>query len=53
MAGEKVADARIGKNGWRALVGMLRQAVFGRLVGYEAVNDAEHRLLLYVNAQTV
>jgi hypothetical protein len=32
MAGEK--PARVGKNGWRTLVGMLRQAVFGRLVAY-------------------
>src|SRR6202163_2785053 len=41
MAGEMVADARTGKNGRHALVGMLRQSVFGRLVGYEDVNDAE------------
>jgi len=31
MAGERLADARTGKNGRHALVGMLRQAVFGRL----------------------
>jgi hypothetical protein len=41
MAGETVADARTGKNGRHALVGMLRQSVFGRLAGYEDVNDAE------------
>ena len=41
MVGEKLADARTGKNGRHALVGMLRQAVFGRLAGYEDVNDAE------------
>ena len=41
MAGERLADARTGKNGRHALVGMLRQAVFGRLAGYEDVNDAE------------
>ena len=40
-AGERLADARTGKNGRHALVGMLRQAVFGRLAGYEDVNDAE------------
>ena len=40
MAGERLADARTGKNGRHALVGMLRQAVFGRLAGYEDVNDA-------------
>jgi hypothetical protein len=41
MAGERLADARTGKNGRHALVGMLRQAVFGRLAGYEDVNDAK------------
>jgi hypothetical protein len=41
MAGEMLADARTGKNGGHALVGMLRQSVFGRLAGYEDVNDAE------------
>jgi hypothetical protein len=37
MASERLADARTGKNGHHALVGMLRQAVFGRLAGYEDV----------------
>ena len=41
MAGATLADARTGKNGRHALVGMLRQSVFGRLAGYEDVNDAE------------
>ena len=41
MAGEALADERTGKNGRHALVGMLRQAVFGRLAGYEDVNDAD------------
>src|SRR3984957_16308682 len=41
MAGDILADARTGKNGRHALVGMLRQSVFGRLAGYEDVNDAE------------
>jgi hypothetical protein len=40
MAGEHLADARTGKNGRHALVGLL-QSVFGRLAGYEDVNDAE------------
>jgi hypothetical protein len=40
-AGEILADARTGKNGRHALVGLLRQSVFGRLAGYENVNDAE------------
>ncbi|MCR4340600.1 MAG: IS1380 family transposase [Gemmatimonadaceae bacterium] len=41
MAGEILADTRTGKNGRHALVGLLRQSVFGRLAGYEDVNDAE------------
>jgi Transposase DDE domain group 1 len=41
MAGERLADVRTGKNGRHAIAGMLRQAVFGRLAGYEDVNDAE------------
>ena len=40
-ASDRLADARTGKNGRHALVGMLRQSVFGRLAGYEDVNDAE------------
>jgi hypothetical protein len=36
-----LADARTGKNGRHALVGLLRQSVFGRLAGYKDVNDAE------------
>jgi len=41
MAGDALSDARTGKNGRHALVGMLRQSVFGRLAGYEDVNDAQ------------
>jgi DDE family transposase len=41
MAGDVLADARTGRNGRHALVGMLRQSLFGRLAGYEDVNDAE------------
>src|SRR6201997_4995981 len=41
LKGESLSDARIGKNGRHALIGMLRQSVFGRLAGYEDVNDAE------------
>ena len=39
--GDELADARTGKNGRHRLVGLLRQSVFGRLAGYEDVNDAE------------
>jgi hypothetical protein len=41
IAGDVLADARTGKNGRHLLVGLLRQSVFGRLAGYEDVNDAE------------
>ncbi len=34
-------DTRKGKNGVHTLKGLLRQSVFGRLAGYEDVNDAE------------
>src|SRR5262249_51482176 len=41
VAGDVLADARSGKNGRHALTGLFRQSVFGRLAGYEDVNDAE------------
>jgi Transposase DDE domain group 1 len=40
-AADKLADVRTGKNGRHRLAGLLRQALFGRLAGYEDVNDAE------------
>src|SRR5437016_10585022 len=39
--GERLAEARAGKTRRHLLVGLLRQSVFGRLAGYEDVNDAE------------
>ena len=39
--GGRLAEARTGKNRRHRLVGLLRQSVFGRLAGYEDVNDAE------------
>ena len=41
MAGDLIADGRTGKNGRHGLVGLLRQSVYGRLAGYEDVNDAD------------
>jgi Transposase DDE domain group 1 len=38
---DALADGRTGKNGRHRLVGLLRQSVFGRLAGYEDVNDAD------------
>ena len=40
MASETLANARTGKNGRHALAGLFRQSVFGRLAGYEDMNDA-------------
>src|SRR4051812_36875482 len=40
-AADTLADGRTGRNGRHRLGGLLRQAVFGRLAGYEDVNDAE------------
>src|SRR5829696_7004873 len=38
---DTLADARTGKNGRHRLAGLLRQSVFGRLAGYEDVDDAD------------
>jgi hypothetical protein len=40
VAGQHLADSRTGRNGRHDLMGMLRQSVFGRLAGYEDVNNA-------------
>ena len=34
-------DSRTGKNGWHGITGQFRQSVFGRLGGYDDVNDAD------------
>jgi len=41
MVGDALVDPRTGKNGRHALTGLFRQSVFGRLGGYEDVNDAD------------
>ncbi len=41
IAGQNLTDGRTGRNGRHDLIGMLRQSVFGRLAGYEDVNDAD------------
>lgn len=41
MAAKRLSDVRMGKNIRHGLVALFRQAVFGRLAGYEDVNDAE------------
>ena len=41
LAGEVFADTRTGRNSRHGLVTQFRQAVFGRLAGYEDINDAD------------
>src|SRR3954452_3905690 len=40
-AGDVLTDTRTGANGRHTLRGQFRQSVFGRLAGYEDVNDAD------------
>jgi hypothetical protein len=41
MAGDVLTDTRRGKNGRHGIAGQFRQSVFGRLGGYDDVNDAD------------
>ena len=41
IAGDVLTDTRRGKNARHGLVGQFRQSVFGRLGGYDDVNDAD------------
>ncbi len=41
LAGSVLSECRRGKNTRHLLTGLLRQSVFGRLAGYEDVNDAD------------
>ena len=41
LAGECLVDPRSGKNGQHGMTGLFRQSTFGRLGGYEDVNDAD------------
>lgn len=41
VAGDRLIDPRTGKNGQHGMTGLFRQSIFGRLGGYEDVNDAD------------
>ena len=41
IAGEVFQDNRTGKNGRHGMTGQFRQSLFGRVGGYEDVNDAD------------
>jgi hypothetical protein len=53
IAGGLLRDTRTGRNRLHTLVSLLRQSVFGRLAGYEDVNDADRLALDPVMRQVV
>ncbi len=53
IAGGLLRDTRTGQNRLHSLVGLLRQSVFGRLAGYDDVNDADRLALDPVMRQVV
>lgn len=38
---DAICDNRSGRNGWHGVIGLLRHSIYGRLVGYEDVNNAD------------
>ena len=53
IAGGVLRDTRTGHNRLHSLVGLMRQSVFGRLAGYDDVNDADRLALDPVMRQVV
>lgn len=53
LASESLSDSRHGKNTTHRLDGLFRQSVFGRLAGYEDVNDADRLALDPVMRQVI
>ena len=53
LAAKALRDTRRGKNTVHRLDGLFRQSVFGRLAGYEDVNDADRLALDPVMRQVV
>jgi hypothetical protein len=42
LMGDHLVDTRTGQNRLHGIVGLSRQSIFGRLAGYEDVNDADY-----------
>jgi hypothetical protein len=53
IAGRSLRDTRTGHNRLHSLVGLLHQSVFGRLAGYDDVNEADHLAFDLVMRQCV
>lgn len=53
IAGGALRGTRTGRNRPHSLIGLLRQSVFGRLAGYDDVNDADRMALDPVMRQVV
>ena len=53
LASAALSDNRLGKNTVHRLDGLFRQSVYGRLAGYEYVNDADRLALDPVMRQVV
>ncbi len=47
-----MAESCTGKNEWHGLVGLHRQAVYGRLVGYEGVHDTDRLAMRWIGGDT-
>ena len=52
IARDALTDTRRGKNGRHGLVGQFRQSVFGRLGGYDDVNDADLMVIWEMSDKT-
>jgi hypothetical protein len=53
LSGKHLSDTRTDHNRLHSLIGLLRQSIFGRLAGYEDVNDAKRLALDPVMRQIV
>lgn len=51
--GDHLVDTRSGHNRFHGTVGLLRQSVFGRLAGYEDVDDTDYLAVDHMMRQIV